>query len=270
MIYNSYEPHQDLIGLVKCYWSLESTAELVMEKQIIVPDGCMEMIFHHGDLFRQYTDSVGSFIQPRCFVMGQLTRPLEIEPTGRTEIFSVRFHPDGFVPFASMPLKEMENKPVGLDVLFGNEGNALEQKVLSASDESEKINAVEIFLLNNLSKKETVDRVVKSTVETIFELGGKLGIDEISKRKKISRRQLERKFSLAIGLSPKQLSKMVRMQSTLKILKSKKFTSLTALAYEAEYYDQAHFIKDFNEFTGFSPKEFYGNEFKMTSLFISN
>ena len=96
---------------------------------------------------------------------------------------------------------------------------------------------------------------------------GQLSVDELSKQTNINRRQLERKFSSAIGLSPKQLSKTIRLQATLKMLLSKKFTSLTALAYENEYYDQAHFIKDFKELTGFTPKEFYGNKLKMSLLF---
>lgn len=48
------------------------------------------------------------------------------------------------------------------------------------------------------------------------------------------------------------------------MLLTKKFTSLTALAYDNDYYDQAHFIK---EFTGYSPKEFYGDSIKMSDLF---
>jgi transcriptional regulator GlxA family with amidase domain len=96
---------------------------------------------------------------------------------------------------------------------------------------------------------------------------GQLSVTELSKQININHRQLERKFSSAIGLSPKQLSKTIRLQSTLKMLINKKFTSLTALAYEGEYYDQAHFIKDFREFTGLTPKEFYGNNLKMSSLF---
>ena len=36
--------------------------------------------------------------------------------------------------------------------------------------------------------------------------------------------------------------------------------NLTNIAYESEYFDQAHFIKDFKEFTGINPKKFLGNE----------
>lgn len=266
MNYQTFEPSKDLSSLVKCYWTLESPKEETPEKQTIVPDGCMEMIFHYGDLYKQCTDN-GSIVQPRCFVIGQLTQPLKIEPTGETGIFSVRFHPEGFLPFATVPIKEMENKAVTLEKLFGKDGQEIEQKLLNTISTSERINLIETFLLSRLADTETIDRIIKSTIETILTANGQLSVDELSRQTNINRRQLERKFSSIIGLSPKQLSKTIRLQATLKMLLNKKFTSLTALAYEGEYYDQAHFIKDFREFTGMTPKEFYGNNLKMSSLF---
>lgn len=270
MNYQTFEPSQDLTTLIKCYWTLDSPKEETPEKQTIVPDGCMEMIFHYGNLYKQYAEDGIPFVQPRCFVIGQLTRPLEIEPCGETGIFSVRFQPNGFLPFASMPIKDMENTAVSLEKLFGKEGEELEQKVLQAAKTAEKISLVEAFLLNRLIDNETIDRLIKSTVETILTANGQLSIDELSKQTNINRRQLERKFSSAIGLSPKQLSKTIRLQAALKMLLNKNFTSLTALAYEGEYYDQAHFIKDFKELTGHTPKEFYGSSLKMTSFFIAD
>ena len=267
MNYQTFEPNQDLAALIKCYWTLESPNEATPEKQTIVPDGCMEMIFHYGDLYRQYIENGNSIIQPKCFVIGQLTRPLEIEPTGETGIFSVRFHPGGFLPFATIPIKEMENTAVSLEKLFGEGGQEIEQKILKANSTTEKIKLIETFLLNRMADIETVDRILKSTVDTILTANGQLSVDELSKQSNINRRQLERKFSSTIGLTPKQLSKTIRLQATLKMLLNKKFTSLTALAYESEYYDQAHFIKDFRELTGFTPKEFYGDNLKMSSLF---
>jgi AraC-like DNA-binding protein len=267
MNYQTFEPSQGLSPFVKCYWTLESPKEENPQKQTIVPDGCMEMIFHYGDLYKQYMENGNSIAQPRCFVIGQLTKPLEIEPTGETGIFAVRFHPEGFLPFATIPIKEMENRPISLKRLFGKSGQEIEKKILGTDSVSEKISGIETFLSDRLTDTDTIDRIIKLTVETILSTNGRLPIDKLSRLININRRQVERKFSSTIGLSPKQLSKIIRLQATLRTLLNKKFTNLTDLAYEGEYYDQAHFIKDFKEFTGLTPKEFYHNDLKMSSLF---
>ncbi|MCW3464948.1 helix-turn-helix domain-containing protein [Chitinophaga nivalis] len=266
MNHQTYPPHPDLATLVECYWTLESPKEKTPEKNTIVPDGAMKMIFHYGDLFKQYTEE-GSSMLPRCFVIGQLTRPLEVEPTGETGIFFVRFHPYGFLPFTTIPIKEMENTAVPLTTLFEDAGRKIGQEIVKASSAAERIQLIEAFLLNRLRDAETIDHIVKSTVDTILTANGQLSVDELSKQTNIHRRQLVRKFSSAIGLSPKQLSKTIRLQATLKMLLNRKVTSLIALAYEGEYYDQAHFIKDFKEFTGLTPKEFYGDHLKMSLIF---
>ncbi|RQO40640.1 AraC family transcriptional regulator [Chryseobacterium sp. KBW03] len=265
MDYQTFQPQPDLASIIKCYWTLDSPREAVPQVQTIVPDGCMEMIIHYGDLYNQYINGK-PVLQPRSCVFGQLTEPLKIEPTGITGIFSVRFHHDGFIPFATIPIKEMDDQAIPLKKLFGIQGVELEENVLKASTVQEKISIVETFLLERLNT-ETIDRIVQSTVDLLLNVDGKISINELSKQTNINRRQLERKFSSAIGLSPKQLSKTIRLQTTIKHLLNKEYASLTALAYESEYYDQAHFIKDFKEFTGFTPKEFYGDALQMSLLF---
>jgi AraC-like DNA-binding protein len=267
MQYLTYTPSAYLIPFVKCYWTLSAPEEDKPEKQRIVPDGCMEMIFHHGDLYKQYHEDGSHIIQPRSFVFGQITIPLDIEPTGESEIFAVRFNPDGFIAFGSLPINTMENRAVPLTELFDEAGDFLEQNILNAITTEERISIVETFLIERLISPGSVDKLVKSSVEVIMEGNGQLSIDKLSEQLQINRRQLERKFSSVIGLSPKQLSKMIRLQSTLKALSNKEFTSLTSLAYQGEYYDQAHFIKDFKEFTGMSPKKFYADNLRMSLLF---
>lgn len=270
MEYRTFEPNGDLTALIKCYWTLESPKKDAPERQTIVPDGCMEMIFHSGDLYRQVTETGDRIIQPRCFVIGQLTRPLEIEPTGTTGIFSVRFRPNGFFPFASVPIKELENRAVPLEELFASAGLEIEHRILSAGTTPERIRCIEDFLTERLNDAATIDRIVASTVDTIMTANGQLSVDEISRKSRINRRQLERKFSSMIGLSPKQLSRTIRLQATLKMILNNSLPNLTAVAYEGDYYDQAHFTKEFKELTGLTPKEFYGESVKMSSLFYTS
>lgn len=270
MDYQTFEPTQDLAAFIKCYWTLESPAEHPAQKQTIVPDGCMEMIFHLGDLYKQYLPNGETIIQPRSFVFGQLTQPLEIEPTGRTEIFSVRFHPDGFLPFAKGSIKALENKATSLEDLFSDEGINLEDQVLNAGSTSKRIALMESFLTKKMVDANTIAGIIKSTVDLMMDTKGQLSVGDLSQQVNINKRQLERNFSSAIGLSPKQLSKTIRLQAALKALLNQKNKNLTTLAYEGKYYDQAHFIKDFKEFTGITPKEFYGSNLAMSTLFYQS
>ena len=267
MDYKTYQPDSGLLNYVRCYWTLESPKEEAPQKQRIVPDGCMEMIFHYGDFYKQYTPDGSTFLQPRCFVFGQVTQALEIEPTGETGVFAVRFLPEGFAAFATFPVGDMENRAVPLQELFAEEGIDLEKEILNALNTEERIRLVERFLWRKLITPESVHQVVRSSVATMILLKGQLSVEELSGNLKINRRQLERKFSLVVGLSPKQLSKIIRLQSVLKMMADPGFTSLTNVAYQGSYYDQAHFIKDFKEFTGMSPRRFYAGNLKMSSLF---
>jgi AraC-like DNA-binding protein len=267
MIYNTYNPTTELSAFVKCYWTLEAAATTPPEKQRIVPDGCMEMIFHFADPYNQYLADGTRIMQPIAFVFGQITAPLEIEPTGKTGIMAARFHPDGFIPFTATPLREMENRAVPLEELFGNDGKLLTASILQSPSTEEKIRLIESWLLKRLQSVETTDRLARESIDALFQSKGQVSVDELAEQLQVNRRMLERRFSSVIGMSPKQLSKIIRLQATLKLMGQKQFTSLTSLAYETGYYDQAHFIKDFKEFTGVSPKDFYAGNLKMSSLF---
>jgi AraC-like DNA-binding protein len=262
-----FEPNSELADFVKCYWTLESAKENTPSKNTIVPDGTMKLIFHYGDTYKHHPSKGECIVLPKCFLIGQLTRPYVVEPIGVTGSFVVRFHPNGFLPFTTIPLKEMENTAVPLNKLFGKEGDEIGNKILNAKSTFERINLIEAFLLRRLTDKKTIDNMVQSTIETILDANGQFSVNEHSMQNNINRRHLTRKFSTAIGLSPKQLAKTIRIQATLKQLLSEKVTKLTDLAYENEYFDQAHFIKDFKEFTGLTPKEFYGDDLKMSLIF---
>ncbi len=257
----------ELAAFVKCYWNLESAKENTPLKNTIVPDGTMKLIFHYGDTYRHHPAEGASIILPKCFLIGQLTQPYVVEPLGVTGSFVVRFHPNGFLPFTTIPIKEMENTAVPLDRLFGKEGEAIGEKILNANHTDERIRLIVAFLLQRLTNKQAIDLVVKSTIETIIDTDGQFSVNEFSQQHKINRRHLTRKFSSTIGLSPKQLSKIIRIQATLKKLLTQDVSKLTDLAYENEYFDQSHFIKDFKEFTGLTPKEFYGDDLKMSLIF---
>jgi hypothetical protein len=269
MNYQTFPPHPDLAALVKCYWILEVSAEMSAGRQRIIPDGCLEMCFILGDDIRRYTSENDFILQPRAMVLGQTTDPFYIEPTGYVNTFAIRFYPYGFANFVTIPIKFLANKETPLHSLFGDETAAeLEQKVVLATGTEQRIEIIESFLLKRLNNQATIDRIVKTTVEALVMSRGSSAIHDILKNDPSKRRQLERKFVRHVGISPKQLGKIIRLQTALKMLLNESSESLTHIAYESQYYDQAHFIRDFKEFTGTTPQEYLGNEnMILSSLF---
>ncbi|HMR84613.1 MAG TPA: helix-turn-helix domain-containing protein [Niabella sp.] len=271
MNYQTFQPNSYLNSLVKCYWTLEVPPMPDPPKQRIVPDGCMEMIFILGDDIKRYTSENEFIIQPRAVVIGQITEPFIIQPTGYVYCFAVRFYPYGFANFIDTPLKNLENKETPIAQLF-KETTALEleQKIIQTADTQQRIKLIEAFLLNRLNEKTTIDNIVQSTIDALFATSGSLPINAILKENLSKRRQLERKFLKQIGISPKQLGRVIRLQTALKMLLNQKKETLTRIAYESEYYDQAHFIKDFRELTGNNPAAFLTDEqMALSTLFYS-
>ncbi len=261
MDYKTFEPHIDLKSLVSCYWTLEVPKQSEPQKQRIVPDGCVEMAFILGDDIKRYTSEKEFIIQPRAMVLGQTIEPFYIEPTGFVNTFAVRFYPYGFANFISDPINNLVDKETPIDQLF-EKGTAdnLEQKIIEAENTEQRISIIEKFLLERFNDEKTINRIVKSTVDSLLSTNGSISINSILKDKLSKRRQLERNFKKQIGVSPKQLGKVIRLQTALKMLLDPKSENLTVISYKSEYFDQAHFIKDFREFTGTNPKEFINNE----------
>ncbi|MDP5169918.1 MAG: helix-turn-helix domain-containing protein [Bacteroidia bacterium] len=261
MNYQTYKPHKDLESIVKFYWTLEVPFDPNNQKQKIVPDGCIEMTFNFGDKIKRYTSENDFLLHPNAMVMGQRTKSYFILPFGNVDTFAICFYPIGFVNFIQTPLKNLVDKETPISELFGQEeAYELEQQMINAIDSQQRIDIIESFLSKKLNEKNTISNIVKSTVDALLKTKGTTPINAILKDDSSKRRQLERHFRKQVGISPKQLGKAIRLQATLNLLLNKKSETLTDIAYESEYFDQSHFLKDFKDLVGITPKEFLDNE----------
>lgn len=261
MNYQVYKPHEDLKSIVKFYWTLEVPFDPQHQKQKIIPDGCIEMTFNFGDKIKRFTSETDFILHPNAMVMGQRTKSFDILPVGHVDTFAICFYPIGFVNFVNIPLEKLVDRETPLSELFGQEeAHELERQMIDASDTATRINRIEAFLLKKLYEKNTISAIVKSTVDVLLKTNGTTPIRVILKDDVSKRRQLERHFKKQIGISPKQLGKAIRLQTTLNLLLNKKSETLTDIAYESEYFDQNHFIKDFKDLVGLTPKEFLNHE----------
>src|SRR5690606_31709498 len=160
----------------------------------------------------------------------------------------------GFAQFSSCPAQELFNQSVSLDNLFDKQKvSAVEETLAQARTDNERVRAVEIFLEEQLKEKEE-DRLVVKAVSLIYSSRGSIRIKELLHQLHISQSAFEKRFRKLVGTTPKKFASIVRFNTVLKNLGREK--SLTEICYDHNFFDQAHFIKDFKQYTGDSPENF--------------
>jgi AraC-like DNA-binding protein len=175
--------------------------------------------------------------------------------TGTVLVF---FKEAGAVPFFREPLHELFRESISLDhFMLRSELLILEEQLCTASTDEKKVAVVEQFLVGRM-RQTPPDQLVLTALSLIHRSKGTIRIKELAKHLHTSQSPLEKRFRQAVGASPKKFAAIVRMKNT--ILLGSRVTSLTELGYEAGFYDQAHFIKEFKALTGDTPGEFFLRE----------
>ena len=129
----------------------------------------------------------------------------------------------------------------------------------SAANNHERVAIIQEYLCRQLEKLKNPDKTVEHWLWQVNFFKGQLTVEDLSRKVNISQRQLGRRFNQTVGLSPKEFSRVTRFIHSLTHLKKYPLLSLTEIAYESGYYDQAHFIHDYKSYSGLTPGELVAN-----------
>jgi AraC-like DNA-binding protein len=256
MKYEEFPVISELKEYIQLIFIMESEDATDLFREQIMPDGIVELVFHFGDPMYTYQDN-HKFKQPQSFAISMMRKYIEIESSGRTGVVSVRFYPWGAHHFFSKPVNEFLDQTISTDKLWKDEYAKIIQELKSADNENQRINNIQLFLLDRLNEYKKKEVGVDQAIKLIRESKGQLSIDEVCDRTGFSKKMLERKFPASVGTTPKIFSRITRFLDICSHLKENSGKSLTELSYECGFYDQSHFIKEFKEFSGFTPKEFF-------------
>ncbi len=166
----------------------------------------------------------------------------------------VYFTEIGFTHFASHPANELFNLSLSLDDIFDkSDVDEVEEKLTIATADKQRIKIIEQFLVSQLKDIKT-DKLIVEAVKLIYQTNGTIRIKELNEKLFISQSPFEKRFRKVVGTTAKKFASIVRFNTVLDNLSNTK--SLTEICYENNFFDQAHFIKDFKQFTGDTPENF--------------
>ena len=166
----------------------------------------------------------------------------------------VYFTEIGFTHFTSHPANELFNLSLSLDHIFDKNSIAeVEEKLSVANTDKLRVKIVEQFLVSQLKDIQT-DKLILEAVKLIYQTKGAVRIKELNQKLFISQSPFEKRFRKVVGTTPKKFASIVRFNTVLANLSETK--TLTEICYENNFFDQAHFIKDFKRFTGDTPDNY--------------
>jgi len=95
--------------------------------------------------------------------------------------------------------------------------------------------------------------------------GGTVPVRDVARNVGWSERHLSARFTREIGLRPKTAARVIRFQRARRVLQRNVGAgrpNIAGVAAECGYFDHAHLIRDWQQFTGLAPTDWIAHEFR--------
>lgn len=265
MFFSRFEPAKELTSFIECFWIIEDD-DKTPRLQKIIPDGFNEIIFHYGDPYRINLSGQWE-VQSRSLLAGQIRKHFFLENTGVSGMVGIKLKPTAITHLYGFSMHQLTDRAVDISSVLGDHFISTEGKLLAAASHTERIAILNNHFLQLLTTIKIKETAIDKAVELIFSQHGMIPVTAIARVAGVGERQLENLFKKYVGLSPKFFTRIIRFSYIFQLIQENN-QSWTGLAYEASFFDQSHFIRNFKDFTGENPSDYSFDEKNMANFFL--
>ncbi len=265
--YREIDPPAELSDHIRCLWRLRGAAGTNAPAEPIVPDGCVELVLNFADPFIRHRGDGDAYTQPLRLITGQLTRAITIAPSGRIDLWGIRFHPWAAAGFLNVAGTDLRDRMAAL----GDASRVLDltlDPVSDAPSDEARQSALLAALATHARRIRRTDPVLPALVSLIGRQRELRSVRELAREAGVGTRRLQALFSDRVGMSPKMLMRLTRFQRALRVARERADLSWSAVAAEAGYYDQPHLNHDCREIAGCAPSALIARDAGLTEVFL--
>ncbi|MFG1925090.1 DUF6597 domain-containing transcriptional factor [Cryptosporangium sp. NPDC048952] len=187
--------------------------------------------------------------------MGMWTRRFRVEFPARVRLVGVHFKPWGMSPFADLPATELHNRWVPVDVVWKRSLDRIRNQVGETTTPAGMLRILEDELRSRLSPSRGID-LVQYAGRRLATSSGAMPVAALTDAVGVSATHLATQFKSHVGITPKRVARIYRFAELILSIDATRPIDWSTLASSAGYYDQAHFSKEFKDFTGHTPTEY--------------
>ena len=197
---------------------------------------------------------------PDDFIVGLTNRPVRWKMFGESRAFGICISPEWFSQIYNFPLSSISDSFIGI-VNLDIPGLSLlrEQLVSEENSLSRQIEIIDEFLIGLLEKQKEAENFFASTIQKIRLEKGSFDKETLRDHFFLGDRQIQRLFKTNFGLSPKAYERITRFSNTVRYINRYGRPQWDAVADELGYSDQAHLIREFKAYAGFTPSSSFAS-----------
>lgn len=254
-------PRAPLDGVIEFVWLFRQDAvPFALER--VLPTGAPQLIVNLvEDRTRRYVRRGRSLVGESAagtIVAGSLAEFDVIDTAEQTLVAGVAFKPGGLVPFISLPPSELVGLDVSVEDLWGPTAVAvLRERLLEARDPNRRLDVLEAVLRERWTNR-AMHPAVSSAIEMFHARPHLASVAAVTQAVGLSAKRFIEHFKSDIGLTPKRYCRVQRFRRAVRRANRGRSVDWMRVALDAGYYDQAHFIHDFREFSGLTPTDYVG------------
>jgi AraC-like DNA-binding protein len=186
--------------------------------------------------------------------MGVWTRRFLIEYQTPGRVVGVHFKPWGISPFVDVPSTELRNRWVPVDAVRERSLDWMRDRIAGARSTGEIRQILEDEMRSRLVPAPSRGlELVNHTAGRLEASWGAVSVGALTDGAGVSGNHLATQFKARLGVTPKRVTRIYRFARLILSVRALHPVDWSELAQAAGYFDQAHFSKEFKDFTGDTP-----------------
>ena len=261
MLLKDFSPTHGLKEFVKCYrivhFKFDKNAPPPSKPYTPRPENCLAFYPHDMERVEYADDNRKTMSNVPVALIGQ-----HVSVTNRfvgTDflVIQIIFQPGALYRLTGIPLFELNDQYLEADCVFAKDIQFVNEQFHHAKSYSDMVIIANQFVTRLVKKVVKDSHPLDAVCQLMLRQDAAISLDALARKSCLSIKQFERNFKDRTGVSPKLFSRLIRFDNAFRTKNANPDLDWLSVAIDCNYYDYQHLVRDYKDFTGFSPRAFH-------------
>ena len=172
-------------------------------------------------------------------------------------VVQIIFQAGALYRLTGIPLVELTNECISADNVFTKDIQFVNEQLHYAQNYEEMVWIVNRFAVDLVKKGVKDWQPIDAVCQLLLKKDAAVSLDWLAREACLSVKQFERKFKERTGVNPKVFTRLIRFDNAFRTRNARPNLDWLSIAYDCNYYDYQHLVRDYKDFTGLSPNAFH-------------